>query len=82
MEETIRSILGQYGNLPVGVDTIRDEDDLYQVGLTSHASVNVMLALEDEFDIEFPEMMLRKRTFESVVAIRNALGDLIGSEAS
>jgi acyl carrier protein len=82
MEETIRSILGQYGNLPVEVDTIRDEDDLYQVGLTSHASVNVMLALEDEFDIEFPEVMLRKSTFESVVAIRNALGDLIGSDAS
>jgi acyl carrier protein len=82
MEDTIRSILGQYGNLPVEVDTIRDEDDLYQVGLTSHASVNVMLALEDEFDVEFPEVMLRKSTFESVVAIRNALGDLIGSEAS
>jgi acyl carrier protein len=81
MEETIRSILGQYGNLPVQVDTIRDEDDLYQVGLTSHASVNVMLALEDEFDVEFPEVMLRKSTFESVVAIRSALGDLIGSEA-
>jgi acyl carrier protein len=82
MEETIRSILVQYGNLPVGVDTIRDEDDLYQVGLTSHASVNVMLALEDEFDVEFPEVMLRKSTFESVVAIRDALGDLIGSEAN
>ena len=79
MEETIRSILGQYGNLPVEVDTIRDEDDLYQVGLTSHASVNVMLALEDEFDIEFPEVMLRKSTFESVAAIRVALGELTGS---
>lgn len=81
MEETIRSILGQYGNLPVAVDKVSDEDDLYQVGLTSHASVNVMLALEDEFDVEFPEVMLRKSTFESVVAIRNALGDLIGSQA-
>ena len=81
MEDTIRSILGQYGNLPVEVDKISDSDDLYQVGLTSHASVNVMLALEDEFDVEFPEVMLRKSTFESVVAIRNALGDLIGSDA-
>ena len=31
------------------------DDDLYLLGLTSHATVNVMLALEDEFEIEFPE---------------------------
>ena len=41
--------------------------------MTSHASVNVMLALEDTFDIEFPESMLRKSTFESVTAIATAL---------
>jgi acyl carrier protein len=79
MEETIRSILSQYGHLPVEMDKIRDEDDLYQLGLTSHASVNVMLALEDEFEIEFPEEMLRRSTFESVAAIRNALGNLVNA---
>ena len=47
--------------------------------MTSHASVNVMLALEDEFDIEFPEAMLRKSTFESIAAIRGAFGELVGS---
>jgi acyl carrier protein len=38
--------------------------------MTSHASVNVMLALEDAFDIEFSESMLKKSTFESIAAIR------------
>ncbi len=38
--------------------------------MTSHASVNVMLAVEDAFGIEFPERMLKKSTFESVSAIR------------
>jgi len=79
MEDTIRTILAEYGHLPVEVDKIRDDDDLFQAGMTSHASVNVMLALEDEFGIEFPEAMLHKSTFESVAAIRNALGDLIDS---
>jgi acyl carrier protein len=79
MHERIRTILSEYGNLPVEVDKIRDNDDLYQAGMTSHASVNVMLALEDEFGIEFPEAMLAKSTFESVAAIRNALGELIGA---
>ncbi|MFZ0251988.1 MAG: acyl carrier protein [Acidimicrobiales bacterium] len=76
MDETIRNILAEYGQLPVEVEKLRDEDDLYEAGMTSHASVNVMLALEDEFDIEFPETMLRKSTFESVAAIRGALGEL------
>ena len=34
--------------------------DLYAAGMTSHASVNVMLALEDAFDIEFPDELLTK----------------------
>jgi acyl carrier protein len=44
--------------------------------MTSHASVNVMLALEDAFGVEFPDAMLRKSTFASVSAIRDALGTL------
>jgi acyl carrier protein len=79
MDDAIRGILAEHGHLPVEIDKLRDEDDLYQAGMTSHASVNVMLALEDEFDIEFPEPMLRKSTFESVAAIRIAISELAGS---
>jgi acyl carrier protein len=78
-DNKIRNILAEQGHLPVEVASLRDEDDLYQAGMTSHASVNVMLALEDEFEIEFPETMLRKSTFESVAAIRKALDELIGA---
>jgi acyl carrier protein len=53
-----------------------DQADLYAAGLTSHASVNVMLALEDAFDFEFPEKLLRKSTFASISAIRDALAEL------
>jgi acyl carrier protein len=35
-----------------------------------------MLALEDTFDVEFPDAMLRKSTFESIAAIRDALTEL------
>jgi acyl carrier protein len=76
MDETIRTILADHANLQLGVDKLRNEDNLYQAGMTSHASVNVMLALEDEFDIEFPEAMLRKSTFESIAAIHAAIGEL------
>lgn len=76
VDTTIRDILTEHGRLPVEVETLSDTDDLYESGLTSHASVNVMLALEDTFDIEFPDSLLRKGTFESVSAIRSALESL------
>jgi len=76
MDEQIRSVLAEHGRLPVEVSALDDRADLYQAGMTSHASVSVMLALEDAFDIEFPEQMLRKSTFESIAAIREALTKL------
>jgi acyl carrier protein len=79
MDEKIRSILEEHGRFPVEVSSIGDDEDIFDAGMTSHASVNVMLALEDEFDLEFPEVMLRKSTFESVAAIRGALVELTGS---
>jgi acyl carrier protein len=79
MTDEIRAVLAEHGRLAVDVSTLADDADLYQAGLTSHASVNVMLALEDAFDVEFPEAMLRKKTFESVAAIRDALDQLLGA---
>ena len=44
--------------------------------MTSHASVNVMLALEDHFDVEFPDRMLTRAVFESIASIERALIEL------
>jgi len=52
--DDIREILLSHGQMSVAISTLDDDADLYQNGLTSHASVNVMLALENNFDIEFP----------------------------
>jgi acyl carrier protein len=79
---TIRSVLETQGRLPVPALSLKDDDDLYENGLSSHASVNVMLALEDAFDIEFPDSLLRKGTFESVATIRGALETLGVSAAA
>ena len=76
MNEKIRQTLKEHARLPVDVETLGDDEDLYQAGMTSHASVNVMLALEDAFDIEFPDRMLRRSVFESIAAIQAALSEL------
>lgn len=74
--DRIREVLGKYGKLPVEIASVSDDADLYDAGLTSHASVNVMIALEDEFDVEFPDRLLQKTTFASVTAIANAVAEL------
>jgi acyl carrier protein len=61
------------------VDTLDDEQNLYDAGMSSHSTVNVMLALEDEFDVEFPARLLRRSIFSSVASIRNALDELCNS---
>jgi acyl carrier protein len=72
----VREIVKEHGRLSVDVESIGDTDSLYEAGMTSHASVNVMLALEDAFDIEFPDEMLKRSVFESVAAINAALAQL------
>jgi acyl carrier protein len=82
MTDEIRKVIKEHGRLPVDVDTIDDSADLFAAGMTSHASVNVMLGLEDAFDVEFPDHMLKRSVFESVAAIRAALEELsVGAAA-
>ena len=76
MTDRVRQIIREHGRLAVDVDALGDEADLYEAGMTSHASVNLMLALEGAFDIEFPDSMLRRNVFESVSSISDALRSL------
>jgi len=76
MNDQIRQIIADHGRLPIDACTIDDHADLYHAGMTSHASVNVMLALEDAFDVEFPDAMLKRSVFESVYSIAAALTEL------
>lgn len=82
LDSEIRQIIGEHGRLPVDVDSLSSQQDLYRAGMTSHASVNVMLALEDHFDIEFPDSMLKRSVFESVNAISTALSELQAATAA
>jgi len=76
IETQIRAVLRDHGRLSKPVEQIASTDDLYQAGMTSHASVNVMLALEGAFDIEFADHMLKRSVFNSVASIRDAVAEL------
>jgi acyl carrier protein len=76
LAEEIRRVLRDHARLPIDVDSLDDQADLFRAGMSSHASVNVMLALEDAFDIEFPDSMLKRSVFESVAGIDAAVQEL------
>lgn len=61
----------------VQVDSLGVNDDLFDAGMTSHQTVQVMLALEDEFDVEFPDELLNRTTFTSVRSMLEALGTIL-----
>ena len=77
----IRELIRNHKIIPVPVDTVGDDDDLYDLGMTSFASVQLMLALEEAFDIEFPEHMLNRKTFQSIASIDRSIGELVSGRA-
>ncbi len=81
VSDQVRQIIKEHGRLPVDVQGLPDDADLYQAGMTSHASVNLMLALEAAFDVEFPDAMLKRSVFQSVASITEALQSL-GAQAA
>jgi acyl carrier protein len=76
MNPEIRKLIAEHARLAVDVGTLADDSSLYEAGMTSHATVNLMLALEAGFDVEFPDSMLKRSVFESVTTITAALAEL------
>ena len=76
MMEKIRDLIDQHAGLPGGARELADDTDLYRAGMKSFASVQLMLAIEEAFEIEFPEEMLNRATFRSASAIAQAVGQL------
>ena len=73
----IREILAKHGRLSVDISQLEDDGDLYEAGLTSLITVNLLLAIEDHFDVEFPDELLSRRTFQSIGALAEAVEDLV-----
>lgn len=78
-QDQIRDILQSHGRLATDVSELSDDSNLYDAGLTSLITVNLLLAIEDHFDIEFPDELLSRRTFQSIAAMAEAVEDLVGS---
>lgn len=79
MQDKIRDLIKQQKVVPMSAEAIAIEADLYEMGMSSFGSVQLMLALEDMFDIEFPERMLNRKTFATLATIDSSVKELIAA---
>ncbi|MGI4858437.1 MAG: acyl carrier protein [Janthinobacterium lividum] len=75
----IRQVLSEAAALDVPLDTLSDHADLYAAGLASVTSVRVMVAIEDEFEIEIPDRLLTRHLFASIDSLARAVAECLGS---
>lgn len=73
VNDRVRRIVKEHAGLKLPVESIEDTTDLYRAGMTSQASVILMIAIEGEFGLEFPDSMLSREIFANVEAISNAV---------
>ena len=74
--EEIRRTIGNIESMSHIVDRISDDDDLFDKGLCSFGSVQLMLALEEKFNIEFPDHLLNRQSFATIGAIQRTVTTL------
>ncbi len=71
--KAIRAVLDARAGLSVPARRIRTGDDLFALGLSGLAAVDVMLAVEAAFGVEFPKAMLRKANVQSIDVLMGCL---------
>lgn len=81
MKRKIRQIINDHAHLAVRIESLQDSDNLYSSGMTSHSSVVLMLALENEFGLEFPPALMNRNAFESIDAIVAVIDSLVPAES-
>jgi len=73
MKQLLRRILAESVQLNVRADALSDDADLYAAGLESIATVHLMLAIEEHFDVEIPDALLTRQLFSSIDSMADAI---------
>lgn len=82
IDERVRRIVGDHGKLSIEASRLSADTDLYELGLTSFATVQLMMALEEEFGVDIPDRLLNRKTFQSIGAMTRALATLLPHPAT
>jgi acyl carrier protein len=81
LKDRIRNIVKDNVRIGLPFSALQDSTPLDQAGMTSYASVQLMLALENEFSLEFPDVLLSREVFESIDSIAKAIEIVLRTES-
>lgn len=79
MRDRVRAIVASMNLVPVPLDSLTDDDNLFDAGMTSFGSVQLMMAIEEEFDIE--NSLLTRKTFATLAGLNSAVEQLVSQKA-
>ncbi|GAA2682754.1 MULTISPECIES: phosphopantetheine-binding protein [Actinosynnema] len=79
--EVVRALVDKQLNFAVHGFELKHDDDLWNLGMTSLTCLGLMLGIEDAFDVELPESLLKEDTFRSVDSITAAVDGALGGGA-
>ncbi len=77
IDRQVREVLALRAKIPMEIQSVSASQSLYDAGMTSHATVRVMLGLEDQFDVEFPDELLQRSVFDQIESIVQAIEKLL-----
>jgi len=81
MKKNLRRILTQWGDLEVPVTALDDTADLYAAGLSSMATVQLLMAIESEFEIEIPDRLLTRALFQNIDSLAKVIAELCAGKS-
>ena len=74
----IRRVISEFSGIAVPDESLKDSDNLFDLGMSSQGGVSLMTGIEVEFDVELPDELIRPETFSSVNSIDTALEACLG----
>lgn len=77
ISQRVRNIVQETAQLDIALVELHCNTNLYDAGLTSHASARIMFSLESEFGIEFPDEILTRDMFNDISTISRAVESLL-----
>jgi acyl carrier protein len=80
-EALIRAALAREGGLGGAAAEVDAETDLFEAGLSSLGVVAVLMRLENDLQVTFPDELVSVETFSYVSTIQRAVKAVLGSGA-
>lgn len=79
IEQKMREIVT--ANSALAAEDVAAAMNLFDAGLSSLDCVRILLAVEDEFDIELPEEIINRELFSTIANLCSAAGQASGVNA-